>query len=210
MISISLVEDNANYLAFLKEFIQMNSEFELKYNFVSAEDFLIQVETCCQATDILLLDLNLPGQNGLNIIPNIKAIKPSLQIIVLTSNDDYLKTLEAIKLGISGYLLKDSPLDDIKRAIVDVYEGGCVIDPKLSRLVLNTLSNPEDDKDNPLSQREVQVLELLAQGKVKKEVAKELDLSYRAIALYTENIYKKLQVSNVAAAVATAIRKGFI
>lgn len=210
MISISLVEDNANYLAFLKEFIQLESHFELKHSYISAEDFLSNIENCCQDTDLILLDLNLPGQSGLEIIPNIKAIKSCLNIIVLTSNDDYLKTLEAIKLGISGYLLKDSPIDDIRRAILDVTEGGCVIDPKLSRLVLNTLSNPEEYSENPLSQRETQVLELLALGKVKKEVASELDLSYRAIALYTENVYKKLQVSNVAAAVATAIRKGYI
>jgi DNA-binding NarL/FixJ family response regulator len=210
MISLSLIEDNANYLTFLKEFIQLEPQLELKHCYVSAEDFLANMEVCCEDTNILFLDLNLPGQDGLSVIPSIKNYKPDLNIIVLTGQNHYLKTLEAIQLGVSGYLLKDSPIDEIRRAITDVHEGGCVIDPKLSKLVLTTLTNSKQFEENPLSQREVQVLEYLALGKVKKEVAKELDLSYRAIALYTENIYKKLQVSNVAAAVATAIRKGFI
>jgi DNA-binding NarL/FixJ family response regulator len=84
-----------------------------------------------------------------------------------------------------------------------------VIDPVLSKFVLKALTQP-NQIENPLSKREMEVLNALSLGFVKKEVAKQLGISYSAVALYTENIYKKLQVQNVAAAIATAIRKGLL
>ncbi len=94
------------------------------------------------------------------------------------------------------------------------HKGGCVIDSRLSHDVLKTLGTGDNTASNddasPLSRRERQVLALMAMGYVKKEVADELGISYRAIALYTANIYQKLQVPNITAAVATAIRKGLI
>lgn len=210
MIKITIVEDNANYLKFLENFIELEDNLELSNCFISCEDVLENLEENLSNSDLLLLDLNLPGKEGLSLIPFIKRLSPSPKIIVLTNQDDYLKTLEAIKLGVSGYLLKEASVTELKQAIIEVSEGGCVIDSKLSKLVLEVLTQQKAELETPLSQREQQVLELLALGYVKKEIAKDLDLSYRAIALYTENIYKKLQVSNVAAAVATAIRKGLI
>jgi len=210
MIKITIVEDNANYLKFLENFIELEDHLELSNCFISCEDVLENLEENLSHSDLLLLDLNLPGKEGLSLIPFIKRLSPSPKIIVLTNQDDYLKTLEAIKLGVSGYLLKEASVTELKQAIIEVSEGGCVIDSKLSKLVLEVLTQQKAELETPLSQREQQVLELLALGYVKKEIAKDLDLSYRAIALYTENIYKKLQVSNVAAAVATAIRKGLI
>ncbi|MEM1223606.1 MAG: helix-turn-helix transcriptional regulator, partial [Verrucomicrobiota bacterium] len=89
-------------------------------------------------------------------------------------------------------------------------EGGNCIDPRLSRLVLNVLTSKETTVDSPLSKREQQVLEQLAMGYLKKEIANNLNLSLHTVNRYSENLYKKLQVTNVAAAVATAIRKGLI
>ena len=144
------------------------------------------------------------------MIPQLRKLVPQVAILILTHNDDYHTVLEAIQLGAVGYLVKDTPVADLRRAIREVHEGGSVIDPKLSRLVLKALTEIEPTSSSILSKREQQVLELMAAGYVKKEVAEQLGISYSAVALYTANIYEKLQVPNIAAAVATAIRRGLI
>jgi DNA-binding NarL/FixJ family response regulator len=210
-IKIAVVEDNTSYARSIQEIIRGSEEMECIGMYYNAED-------CSQAfqsssppdVDVILLDLKLPGKSGLTLIPILRKAAPDAGILVLTNNDDYRTVLEAIQLGVVGYILKDTPVADLRRSIHEVHEGGSVIDPQLSRLVLKTFRDDGNEEDNPLSQRERQVLELMAMGYVKKEVADELGLSYSAVALYTSNIYEKLQVPNVAAAVGAAIRKGLI
>jgi DNA-binding NarL/FixJ family response regulator len=146
----------------------------------------------------------------MSLIPFLRQTAPQAGILVLTSNDDYRTVLEAIQLGVDGYVLKDTPVAALRQAILDVHEGGTVIDPQLSRLVLKAFQDKGNGEDNPLSKRERQVLELMAMGYAKKDVANELGISYSAVALYAANIYQKLQVPNIVAAVSTAIRKGLI
>jgi len=210
-IRVIVVEDNKRFAESLKEIVEMETGMTWVARFASSEACLDAFnEGQAPEVDVVLLDLQLPGKNGLTLVPTLKEVAPEANILVLTQNDDYLTTLEAIRLGVSGYILKDTGIADIRNAIREVHEGGSVIDPQLSRLVLNALTSDDSTIDNPLSPRERQVLELLAMGYVKKEVADQLDLSYRAVALYTENVYKKLQVPNIAAAVATAYRRNLI
>lgn len=210
-IRVIIVEDNKRFAESLKKIVEMEEGMAWVARFASSEACIAAFNSKqAPEADVVLLDLHLPGMNGLSLVPILKKFAPEANILVITQNDDYLTTLEAIKLGISGYILKDAGIADIRNAIRDVYEGGSVIDPQLSRLVLTALTSDDSTIDNPLSQRERQVLELMAMGYLKKEVADHLDLSYRAVALYTENLYKKLQVPNIAAAVATAYRRNLI
>lgn len=210
-IQIAVVEDNPTYARSIQEIICISKGMECSGVYHSAED-------CSQAfqsanppsADVILLDLKLPGKSGMTLIPFLRQAAPQAGILVLTSNDDYRNVLEAIQLGVVGYVLKDTPVAVLRQAILDVHEGGSVIDPQLSRLVLKAFQDKGTEADNPLSKRERQVLELMAMGYAKKDVATELGLSYSAVALYTANIYEKLQVPNIAAAVSTAIRKGLI
>lgn len=210
-IRIAVIEDNPTYSRSIQEIIQSSSGMECISVFDSAEE-------CSQAfqsvnppeVDVILLDLKLPGKSGMTLIPFLRKAAPQAGILVLTSNDDYRTVLEAIQLGVVGYVLKDTPIAALRQAILDVHEGGSVIDPQLSRLVLKAFQDKGNSEDNPLSIRERQVLELMAMGYAKKNVAIELGISYSSVALYTANIYEKLQVPNIAAAVSTAIRKGLI
>ena len=210
-IQIAVVEDNPAYARSIQEIIASSEGMECYGVYHTAED-------CSQAfqtgnpprVDVILLDLKLPGTSGMTLIPFLRKVTPQAGILVLTSNDDYRTTLEAIQLGVVGYVLKDTPVAALRQAILDVHEGGTVIDPQLSRLVLKAFQDKGNGEDNPLSKRERQVLELMAMGYAKKDVATELGVSYSAVALYTANIYEKLQVPNIAAAVSTAIRKGLI
>jgi DNA-binding NarL/FixJ family response regulator len=211
-IHILIIEDNRQYTESLKYMIQISERLKFSASYPSAEAYLESLShDTATDVDVVLLDLNLPGKNGLQLIPAIKKEMPDSNILVLTQNDDYHTTLEAIRLGVSGYMLKNSPIASIREAIIEIHEGGSSIDPQLSRIVLKTLSgNTNLEQEQLLTRREQQVLEFLAMGYVKKEVAERMEISYSAVAQYTESIYKKLQVPNIAAAVATAIRKGII
>ena len=202
-IRIHIIEDNQNYLNSLKQALTLLEGVEYSGGYGSFEAYRIAPP---EAPDCILLDINLPGISGLEALPEIKQMMPDTEVIMLTQNDDYLNVLQALRSGASGYSIKD-----IHQAILDVHSGAAVIDPRLSRIVLTTLAGvPSDTTDNPLSERETQVLKELADGMTKKEAAAHLNLSYHTIDLYTRNIYEKLKAPNIAAAIATAIRKGLI
>ncbi|MDP0492127.1 MAG: response regulator transcription factor [Verrucomicrobiota bacterium JB023] len=211
-LSILIIEDNQQYTGSLKRMIQLTDRMELIASYHDAEQFQREVdEPIKRGTDVILLDLNLPGKNGMQLIPYICKEFSKCHILVLTQKSDHQVTLEAIRLGASGYLLKKSSISTIRDAILEVHDGGCIIDPKLSKAILGVLTEPNRPHEKQiLTMRERQVLEFLALGHVKKEVAVLMGVSYSAVAQYTESIYKKLQVSNIAAAVATAMRKGLI
>ena len=211
-IKILIIEDNPQYTQSLQTMISVSEQMEFIASYESGEAYLESLsENTAEVADIVLLDLHLPGKSGLQLIPIIRKEMPESNILVLTQNSDYHTTIEAIRLGVAGYLLKDSPIASIREAITELHQGSSIIDPQLSRIVLQALSgNTEIDDENLLTEREQQVLELLAAGYVKKEVAERMGVSYRTVSQHTENIYKKLQVPNVASAVAAAIRKGLI
>lgn len=211
--TILIVEDNESYALSLQEIIEASEGMVFVGRHATAESCrqAFEQESAPEA-DIILLDLKLSDGDGLSLVPLLRQRAPSTNIVVLTSNDNYRTVLEAIKLGVVGYILKDTPVASLRRILREVHEGGSVIDPQLSRFVLKAFQGADETEPGIkiLSERERQVLELMAEGYVKKEVAEKLDISYSAVALYTSNIYEKLQVPNVAAAVAKAIRKGLI
>ena len=207
-IQVITIEDNPNYLDLLQCALEVLDNVECVGGYSSFESFR---DDAPDAPDCILLDLKLPGISGLDALPEIKKMMPDTEIIMLTLNDDYPNVLKAIQRGASGYLVKGGSMKEIHQAILDVHNGVSVIDPRLSRIVLSTIAGaPPETKDNPLSPREVEVLSAMADGLTKKEVADQLNLSYYTIDHYTRNIYGKLNSPNIAASIATAIRKGLI
>ena len=207
-IRIHIIEDNRNYLNSLKQALTLLEGVKYSGGYGSFESYR---NTSPEAPDCILLDINLPGISGLDALIELKQMIPTTEIIMLTQNDDYPNVLTAIQRGASGYIIKGGSVKEIHQAILDVHHGASVIDPRLSRIVLTTLAGtPSDTKENPLSDREAEVLSAMADGLTKKEVANLLNLSYHTIDLYTRNIYEKLKSPNIAAAIATAIRKGHI
>ena len=210
-ISIMIVEDNRAFRDYLKNVISTNDDYKLSGSFSSGEDFCAHLKTEPeQSVDLILLDLNLKGKHGLSFVPLIRTLLSDARIIVVTSDSSYLTALEAIKLGVSGYILKDSSVSDIRKSIQEVYDGGCIIDPKLASMVLDALTASKAQIKSPLSNRELEVLTLLASGFIKKEIADTLGISYAAVNLYSKNLYAKMKVNNVAEAVAKGIRQGLI
>ena len=207
-IRILIIEDNQNYLNSLKQALTLLDGVEYPDGYGSFEAFRNDAP---EAPDCILLDINLPGLSGLDALPEIKQMMPDTEVIMLTQNDDYPNVLTAIQRGASGYIIKGGSVKEIHQAVLDVNHGAAVIDPRLSRIVLTTLAGTKTNtQENPLSEREAEVLSAMADGLTKKEVAQQLKLSYHTIDLYTRNIYEKLKSPNIAAAIATAIRKGLI
>lgn len=212
LITFSIIEDNEIFRTSLIETLTLVEDIEHLSTYGNAEAGLkaFQAESAAHP-DILLLDVNLPGESGITLLPELHAALPNTDIIVLTQNDDHRTALNAISLGATGYLIKGESIVVIRNAMREVRKGATVIDSSLSRLVINALALPDTpDMENPLTPQEQKVLSLLSQGFAKKEVAEKIDLSLHAVDFHTRNIYKKLQAPNIAAAIATAIRQKLI
>lgn len=162
------------------------------------------------APDVILLDLVMPRQDGIEAITKICRADPNARILVLTSYTDDDKVFPAIKAGALGYLLKDSEPHELLQAIHSVYAGEPSLSPTIARKLMRELQQPPNlpPAEQPLSEREVQVLRLVAQGLSNKEIAERLVVSERTVRAHVSNILNKLHLANRTQAALYAIREG--
>jgi DNA-binding NarL/FixJ family response regulator len=160
--------------------------------------------------DVILLDLRLPGMGGLDALPHFTSTAPQAKVIVLTQSDCEADVLRAIALGAAGYLLKSSTITQIKEGIRTVIDGGASLDPGVARFLLKSLQArlPTAKSEGLLSDRELEILALLGEGLVKKEIADRLGITYPTVDSHVQHIYEKLQVHNAPAAINIAHRLG--
>jgi DNA-binding NarL/FixJ family response regulator len=157
--------------------------------------------------DVTLMDLQMPGLDGVGAIEAIKAQQPSANIIVLTTYDSDANILRAIEAGATGYLLKDTPREELFRAIRSTAKGESVLAPIVAARLMTRMRAPAEEN---LSAREVEVLQLVAKGNSNREVGKVLHISTATVKTHLIHIYNKLGVDDRTAAVTTAIEKGII
>jgi NarL family two-component system response regulator LiaR len=160
--------------------------------------------------DIILLDLVMPRQGGIEAIREIKEENPNVRILVLTSFTDDDKVFPAIKAGALGYLLKDSTPQALLQAIHDVHRGESSLDPTIARKLIRELNQPPalPRTEEPLTAREVEVLRLVAQGLSNQEIAERMVVSERTVRTHVSNILSKLHLANRTQAALYAIREG--
>jgi DNA-binding NarL/FixJ family response regulator len=160
--------------------------------------------------DLILLDLRLPGMDGLEALPWFLKALPTAKVIILTLSDAEADVLKAIKLGASGYLLKSSRADQLTEGIRSVMAGGASLDAGVARLIIDTLQTtlPGNKPKQLLSKRELEILSLLAEGHVKKEICNQLKISYSTVDTHVGHIYNKLDASNAPAAIHRAHKLG--
>jgi two-component system nitrate/nitrite response regulator NarL len=211
-IRIMLVEDSPEYRKTITLAVQKESDMELIGQFGTAEEAQSSLQDPSTHTvpDIILLDLNLPGMTGIAATPWFAQNLPDTKIIVLTQSNQEPDVLNAISAGANGYLLKGSTRRQIFEAIRNVMAGGLTIDPEVASYILKTLHTgpaPTDSQKN-LSEREKEILTLLAEGMPQKEISNHLELSDSTVSTYIRRIYKKLKVQNVAAAIHKAHKAG--
>ena len=213
-IRVMLVEDNPEYREVIELALEDESGIELSSQYGTAVAALRSLYTTevSDQPDLILLDLNLPGMSGLEALPNFRRELQKTKIIVLTQSDSEADVLRAISRGASGYLLKSASLQEITDGIHDVMGGGASLDTGGAQFILSTLKQklPQKDLDDLLTDRELEVLTLLSEGLVKKQIADELNIGYSTVDTHVGNIYNKLGVRNAPAAVAQAFKLGLI
>jgi two-component system, NarL family, response regulator LiaR len=160
--------------------------------------------------DVILLDVMMPRQDGLEAIRQIKASNPAARILVLTSFAGDDKVFPALKLGALGYLLKDSTPEQLVQAIYDVYRGESSLHPTIALKLIREIKQPSDlsPTEDPLTEREVEVLKLVARGLTNQEIAEELVISERTVGNHIGNILGKLHLANRTQAALYALREG--
>jgi DNA-binding NarL/FixJ family response regulator len=207
-----LIEDHVDSRRILARVLNRSTELTCPCTFGSCEEALEALGSAAARPDVILLDIGLPGMDGIQGIPRIKAMAPSTHIIILTVFDDQEKVFKSICAGASGYLLKNTDEEGIAKAVREVMEGGSPINSRVARLVLNmfaTQATPAK-QEYALSIREREVLELMVKGKIKKEIADQLNLSYHTVDHHLRSIYSKLQVHTRGGAVAKALAEGIL
>ena len=160
--------------------------------------------------DVILLDMVMPRQDGLETIKQIKSERPDARILVLTSFAEDEKVFPAIKAGALGYILKDSSPDQLLQAIRDVYRGESSLHPTIARKLIMELNQPPSQPltEEPLTEREVEVLKQVAQGHSNQQIADNLVLSERTVRAHVSHILDKLHLANRTQAALYALRKG--
>lgn len=161
--------------------------------------------------DVILLDLQMPRKNGIEAIEEIKVENPEAHILVLTSFAEDEKVFPAIKAGALGYLLKDSSPQELLEAIRDTHRGESSLHPAIARKLIRELNRPSDlpPAEEPLTEREVEVLRLVAQGLSNQDIAEQLVISERTVRTHVGNILDKLHLANRTQAALYAVREGY-
>ncbi len=212
-IDVWLIEDDATFRRSLSRAVNRSTGMTCVHDFGSYELAAPQFD-CTDAPDVILLDVGLPGVDGIAALAEIRKKAPNAKVVILTAFDDDDKIFRAVCMGASGYLLKTSNIGDIEAAIGQASQGGAPMTPSVARRVLELLSLQGSRRvassDPALTDRERDVLELMAQGLIKKEIAVQLNVSIHTVSTHLRNIYDKLHVNTNTAAVAKAIRKGIV
>lgn len=209
-VQVWIIEDEAHYRNQLSKLINLDESIECTKTFESFEAALPHFEGS-DLPDILLLDLNLPGTHGLDVIRHLSQTHPSLQILVLTIDARRKVVFDAISAGASGYLIKNDPYEDILRGVHQIMEGGAPLSASIASYVLETFKGASPKRvDEELSEREVEILQLLADGKTRKEIASALHVAVTTVDYHLRSIYVKLHVHSTAGVVGKALRDRLI
>jgi DNA-binding NarL/FixJ family response regulator len=211
-ISISIVEDNDKLRGTLAKLIGRTEGFRFVSDYATAEDALAGLPKA--KPDVVLMDINLPGLNGVECVRKLKQISPQTQVMMLTVYEDTQNIFNALAAGANGYMLKRTPTKELIEAIREVYRGGSPMTTHIARLVVQSFQKPVavapasgGGELSDLSEREQQVLDLLAQGLIYKEIAEKLNIGYETVHTYIRRIYEKLQVRTRTEAVAKFLQR---
>lgn len=207
-IDVIIIEDNELFRNSLKEVLSKTINVKCDNTFSSGESALDYIRKEEIVPDIVLLDIGLPGMNGIELIPELRKYSPSSKIIIITIHDDDENIFNAICAGASGYLLKDLSSEKIVTSISEVMNGGAPMNSHIAKKVLNMFRDQNTTTDGyDLSEREKEILSLLVEGLSKKQIAEKIYLSHHTVDSHLRNIYAKLEVHSRSSAITKAIRE---
>lgn len=209
--SIWILEDHQAFAKQIRRLLDSEDNLVCPYHFSHPDDLMDKLRQTPERPDVLLLDLGLPGRDGLQVLSDVRKILPDLKIVILSAFDDRERVYRAICNGASGYLLKTADPDEILSGIRDVLLGAAPLSGPIARMILQGFSKhgPVEATD-PLTIREEEVLRLMVHGFIKKEIADQLNISQHTVDMHLRAVYRKLHVRTQTEAVSKALRKGIV
>ena len=207
IIHVSLVEDDDDLRQMLQLVINGSPGFHCKHTFVDCESALKELPNAY--VHVVLMDIELPGMNGIEGVRILKEKLPHIDCIMLTVKQDDGALFGSLCAGATGYLLKDTPPLQLLNAIKEVHEGGAPMSSRIARKIIGTFTS-NIPKTSPLTTREQEILTMLCDGMNYRSISEALFLSTHTVKTHIKNIYRKLHVHNRAAAVKKAIQDGLI
>ena len=192
-ITLSIVEDLDEVREGLSQYLNSSESFLVLETFQNAEDAAARLPDI--QPDIAIVDINLPGMDGIDCIREVKRKCNTIQFMMFTVYETDEKIFEALKAGASGYLLKKSGFDVIANALKELYAGGSPMSAHIARKLVNVFHRPKNELE-VLSTRENEILHLLSEGLLYKEIADKLSITAGTVSQHAHNIYEKLHVQN--------------
>ena len=201
-IDVSIVEDDPHVRKMLASWVSRAADFHLVGEWGDAESALAPLEE--RKPDVVLMDINLPGKSGVDAVKKLKPALPNTQFVMLTVYEDEDHIYNALAAGATGYLLKQTPREELLAALQDVHQGGSPMTSNIARKIVQSFRQipAPAAEGEALSPREEEVLDMLTQGFLFKEVADRLNISVHTVNTYVRRIYEKLHVQSRAQAVA--------
>ncbi len=195
-IRVTIVEDDAELRNAMMDLLSSSEEILCHKSYENAESFLKNVKD--MMTDVVLMDITLPGMNGIQCVRESKPKRPDVQFLMCTSHNDAERTFDSLCAGATGYILKNSTPAQIIQAIYDINAGGSPMSPEIARLVINSIKDKNGQQNQNLldtfTSREQEILHALAKGYSYKEIGEKLYISIETVRTYLRKIYEKLQV----------------
>lgn len=209
-INVMIADDHSMIREGLKQLLELEGNFKVIAEACDGVECLNKLETV--TPDVLLLDINMPNMNGLEVLQKMKEKRMKIKVLVLTIHSEVEYLLKAVDIGVNGYLLKDSESAELKKAILAVVNGDNYIQPSLIPVLNSKMIDRDKDvmKIESLTRRELEVLKNLSIGMYNKEIAEKLDISERTVKNHISNIFKKIEVTDRTQAAVFAIRNNLI
>jgi len=209
-INVMITDDHSMIREGLKQLLELEGDFKVIAEAADGVECMSKLEVT--VPDVLLLDINMPNMNGLEVLQQMKEKKIKVKVLVLTIHSEVEYLLKAVDIGVNGYLLKDSESAELKKAITAVVNGENYIQPSLIPVLNAKMVDRDTDaaKIESLTKRELEVLKNLSYGMYNKEIAEKLSISERTVKNHISNIFKKIEVTDRTQAAVFAIRNNLI
>lgn len=209
-IKVMIVDDHSLIREGLKQLLEFDGSIEVVGEASNGIECLEKIDSV--HPKVLLLDINMPEKNGIEVLKEMKEKESPIKVLILTVHNELEYLTQAVDIGVDGYILKDSESSELKKAIQSVLEGENYIQPSLIPALNNQLVNRDIEKDkiSLLTNRELEVLIQVANGMFNKEIATNLNISERTVKNHISNIFKKIDVSDRTQAAVFAIKNNII
>lgn len=207
---IAIVDDHSMVREGLKQLLELDGDIKVIGEANDGLECMELLKKCIP--DVLLLDINMPNMNGLEVLKKIKERKIDVKVIILTVHNEIEYLLKAVEIGVNGYMLKDSDSIELKKAIFSVMDEETYIQPEFVPLLNSKIIDRDIDKEkiNLLTKRELEVLKKVAVGLYNKEIGESLLISERTVKNHVSSIFKKIEVSDRTQAAVFAIKNNLI